>query len=372
MTLPLYLDDTKNTEEAIRQRMLDRVPADVDKTEGSYVWDSLAPVSMELVFVALLAKFVLEMGFGQTSSDEYLTYRTAEHGVIRRPAVAATGVVSITGTENSTIPAGVVVATEGEENAEVSSIQFVTTQSAALDANGLGTVAIEAVTAGTSGNVPANRIVVLMTTNANIKAITNTEATTGGIDVEDDDTLRDRYLEKVRNPGTSGNIADYKQWAKEISGVTEVHVLPIWNGPGTVKVIILGPNKLPPETALVQAVQEHIAINNLGDSEAPIGATVTVAPAEALPINVVATILLDSSVSVSVAEINENFTTALKDYLAQMAFKAETVRFARIGSLLIEQAGVLDYVDLAINGGDANIPILQHQVATFGSVTIHV
>ena len=352
--------------------MLDRVPADVDKTEGSYVWDSLAPVSIELVFVALLAQFVLEMGFGQTSSGKYLTYRGEEHGVPRRPAVTSTGAVSITGTENCTIPAGLVVATEGEENAEVSSIQFVTTQSATLDAEGFGTAAIEAVTAGTSGNVPANRIVVLMTANANIKAITNTEATTGGIDEEDDDTLRDRYLEKVRNPGTSGNIADYKQWAKEISGVTEVHVLPIWNGPGTVKVIILGPNKLPPETALVQAVQEHIAINNLGDSEAPIGATVTVAPAEALPINVVATILLDSSVSVSLSEINETFTAALRAYLASMAFKAETVRFARIGSLLIEQAGVLDYVELTINGAEANITISQHQVATFGSVSIYV
>ena len=78
MAVPLYLDEQQNTEEAIRQRMLDRVPPDVDKTEGSYAWDALAPVSMELVFVMLLAKYVVEMSFAQTSSDDYLTMRAED------------------------------------------------------------------------------------------------------------------------------------------------------------------------------------------------------------------------------------------------------------------------------------------------------
>ena len=47
-------------------------------------------------------------------------------------------------------------------------------------------------------------------------------------------------------------------------------------------------------------------------------------------------------------------------------------RYARIGSLLIEQPGVLDYVNLTINGSEDNIPITENQVATVGAVTIGV
>lgn len=370
MTVPVYLDSTQNTEEVIRQRMLDRAPSDVDKSEGSYVWDSLAPVAMELVFVSLLAQYVLEMSFAQTATGDYLTYRAAEHGVIRRAAVAATGKITITGTANSTIPSGLLLATEGDETQDVTSIQFKTTESVVLDGSGNGEVSIEAVLAGTSGNVPAERIVLLLAANSNVQSVANHTATAGGLDEEDDDTLRARYLEKVRTPGTSGNIADYKQWAKEVAGVSDVHVLPLWNGPGTVKLVVLGPNKLPPEAALVNSVQAYIAPTNSGERKAPIGASVTAVAAEALPVNVVATILMGSSASL--AEVREAFNTALTAYLASIAFQADTIRYARIGSLLIEQTGVVDYVNLTINGGENNIPVTENQVAVVGTVTINV
>lgn len=371
MTVPVYLDSEQNTEEAIRQRMLDRVPADVDKTEGSYVWDALAPAAMEFVFISMLAQYVLEEGFAQTSNDKkYLSMRAAEHGVILREAVKATGKVTFTGTPGSTIPAGLLLATEGDETDDVTSIQFTTTESVVLDASGMGEVSIEAVLAGASGNVPAERIVLLLNTNQNVKAVANHEPTSGGLDEEDIETLRARYLEKVRQPGTSGNIADYRQWAMEVAGVSAVHVLPLWNGPGTVKLVILGPSKLPPDALLVASVQEYIAPTNGGERKAPIGATVTVVAAESLPVNVVATILMDSTASL--AEVRDNFNTALASYLASIAFHADTIRYARIGSLLIEQTGVVDYIDLTINGGESNIPVAENQVAVVGTVTINV
>lgn len=372
MAVPLYLDEQQNTEEAIRQRMLDRVPPDVDKTEGSYAWDALAPVSMELVFVMLLAKYVVKMSFAQTSSDDYLTMRAEEHGVIRRPAVKATGKVTFTGNAGSTVPEGLLLSTEGAESEDTYSIQFITTQNITLDESGKGESTIEAVKAGLSGNIPAGRIVLVLDERRNIQSVTNAEPTAGGLDEEEDGILRPRYLEKVRRPGTSGNKDDYKQWSKEVPGVTDVHVIPLWAGPGTVKIIVLGPNKLPPDTALVAKVQEYIAPTNEGERKAPIGATVTVEPAEALPIRVNATILMDSSVSVSLVEIRETFTAALTEYLAGMAFQANVIRYARIGSLLIEQTGVVDYINLTINDGMANIPIADNQVATVGTVEINV
>ncbi|PZM62249.1 baseplate J family protein, partial [Paenibacillus dendritiformis] len=40
--LPPFLED--QLEEVIRQRMLERMPADLDKTEGSIPWDAISPV----------------------------------------------------------------------------------------------------------------------------------------------------------------------------------------------------------------------------------------------------------------------------------------------------------------------------------------
>lgn len=370
MTVPVYLDDTQNDEDTIRQRMLARVPSDVDVSEGSYVWDALAPAAMELVFVSLLAQYVLEQSFAQTAAGDYLTYRAAEHGVIRRSAVKSTGSVTITGTAGTTFTAGLLLATEGDESVSIQSIQFITTAAVTLNSTGSGTVSIEAVEAGASGNVPAARIVVLMSANSHIRAVTNSDATSGGVDEEDDDTLRTRYLEKVRTPGTSGNIADYKQWAEEVSGVTDVHVLPLWNGPGTVKLVILGPNKLPPDSSLIQEVQAYIAPTTGGERKAPIGAAVTVVGADSVPINITASIVLDGTEALST--IKDKFVTALTEYLAGVAFQVGTIRYARIGSILIEQSGVADYVSLTVNAGNSNIEISDNQVATVGTVTINV
>ena len=368
--VPDYLDETVTTEDNIRQRMLDRVPSTVDKSEGSYIWDSISPVAVELVFVAMMAQKVLELGFAQTTNGDYLDMRAEEHGVSRRAAVAATGTIQITGTAGKVISSGLKVATEADTSSGIASIEFTTAADVTLDTNGTGLVAITASEAGASGNIAAGKIVVLVTSNSNIKSVTNPAATTGGVDEEDDDSLRARYLEYVRTPGTSGNITDYRQWAMSISGVSDAKVIPLWNGPGTVKVVILGPNKMPPDASLVSSVQEYIAPTNTGERKAPIGATVTVVAAQSISISVVATVLLDSSVSVSLAEIKEKFTAALASYLADMAFKADTIRYARIGSLLIEQTGVVDYVDLTVNGGTGNIPITETQVAIAGAVTI--
>lgn len=372
MAVPLYLDSQQNTEEAIRQRMLDRVSDDVDKTEGSYAYDAVAPVAMELVFVVLLAQYVLKQGFAQTADVEYLTKRAAEHGVIRRPAVKAAGKVLFTGTAGSTVAKGTLLSTEGAETEDTSSLQFVTTQSVILDDAGQGEAAIEAVVAGESGNIPAGRIVLILSDVRNVQAVTNPEPTTGGLDEEEKEILLPRYLEKVRHPGTSGNKADYKQWAMEVPGITDVHVNPLWDGPGTVKVILLGPDKLPPDASLVAAVREYIAPTNGGERKAPIGATVTFEAAQSLPVSVNATILMDASATVSLSEIRSNFMMDFVDYLATLAFQTSTIRYARVGSLLIEQPGVVDYIDLTINGGTGNIPVADNQVAVIGEVEINV
>lgn len=346
-----------NTEEIVKNRMLDNVSADLDKREGSFIFDAISPAAIELVLAYIGLDNVLQAGFAETSFGTYLKMRAHEHGITERSATKASGPGAglITGTAGTVIAANSVFATS-------SGIQFQTTASTIIGDNGQGVVDIEAVNAGSQGNVPAGSITVIPVAIPGVTSFTNTAATTGGSDAESDADLLARLLEKVRQPATSGNVAHYVQWAKEISEVGDVKVIPLWNGPGTVKVVIVDVNKQPANATILSDVQAHI------EDSRPIGATVTVESAEALNIDVMATLQLETGALLSDAQTA--FEKSLSDYTASIAFKDEQLRYSQIGSLLLSVPKVVDYSNLIVNGGVANVAIGQNQVPVKGTVTL--
>lgn len=76
--IPRYLED--QTEEQIMQRMLDRLPADLDKSEGSFLWDAEAPVAFMLSEAALWAQELLRRGFASTAASSDPNFRSEEPG----------------------------------------------------------------------------------------------------------------------------------------------------------------------------------------------------------------------------------------------------------------------------------------------------
>ena len=91
---------------------------------------------------------------------------------------------------------------------------------------------------GTSCNVDAGTITKIPVSIYGVSAVTNKAAAYDGFDEETDAELLERLLFKVRQPATSGNKNHYIIWATNVDGVGGVKVLPLWNGNGTVKVII--------------------------------------------------------------------------------------------------------------------------------------
>lgn len=365
-----YLDEEQTTEEAIRSRMLERISNEWDKTEGGYIYDSIAPVAIEMVFIGMMIRKALNLSFAQTTNGEYLDKRAEEHGVFRKEAVKATGEIKITGTVGAIINAGLQVATEADTALNISSVEFVTTETVTIPDDGYVTVPIEAVEAGSNGNVMANKIIVLLKSNSNITDVINPKPTTGGADIESDTDLLTRFLEYVRTPGTSGNVQNYRQWALSIPGVSAVHVIPLWNGNGTVKVVILGPDGTPANKELVQQVQDYIAgDDNTGNGQAPVGADVTVVSAEAVTISISADITIDESIT-SMEMIKNAFKESLSVFFKENAFVSATIRLVKIGGILINQAGVIDYTNLKINDDTKNIEITAEQVVVIGEVNL--
>jgi len=366
ISLPDYLQD--QTEEAILTRMLGRLPDDLDKSEGSYIWDALSPAAYQLYRASEWAREVLGRGFAQTTFGPYLRLRCEEHGVFPRPAAAATGVVRMMGTAGTLVPLGTLVATAADEAMASPSIEYETTEEAVLNSQGIAIIPIKAVTSGSIGNVPSGAVVLLVQQLPGVTGLSNPEAITGGADEESDESLLARYLLKVRQPGTSGNKADYQQWALETPGVSRVQVEPLWNGPGTVRLFVLDEQKRSPNPTIVSAVQEAIApIDGLGEGKAPIGSTVTVEAAVEVPLNISAKLSLASGSTLEQAR--SDFEAGLKDYLEELAFVDPLVRYNRIAAILLDIPRIVDFEHFTVNGGEDNIDLSLGQVAVIGTVS---
>ena len=61
--------------ELIMNRMLANVPDDLDKREGSVIWDALAPAALELETAYLFLDYVLNQSFADTSDRDFLILR---------------------------------------------------------------------------------------------------------------------------------------------------------------------------------------------------------------------------------------------------------------------------------------------------------
>ena len=345
-----------DSKEAVQQRILDSIPDEYDKTEGSFFYDLASALAIEMSLAYTRTDEVKELGFAQTTSEQYLDYRAGEHGLTRKAATKATGQVTITGSNGTTVPVGSTFVTGA-------GVQFTTTAEASIGEPGQVNAPVVAVLAGTGGNVPAATITGIPVSIPGVNGVTNTAPTTGGTDTETDQALLARLLEKVRLPATSGNVAHYLQWAKEVAGVGDAKVFPIWDGPGTVKVVVIDSNKQPASGDIVQDVADYI------EEIRPIGATVTVESATGLSIDVSATVVLD--VDAVLADVKAAFETKLTEYLAGIAFVQSYVSAAQVGNLLLSIPGVLDYSGLTLNGEGGNVAVGDTQVAVKRVVTLN-
>lgn len=264
------------------------------------------------------------------------------------------------------------LATPADEISGESSIEYVTTAAVTLDGEGVAEAPIRAVEAGRLGNVPAGVITVMTTPISGITSVVNPEVTTGGTDIESDESLLERFYARVRNQGTSGNKAQYIQWAGEVPGVGAVQVQPLWQGPGTVSIYLLDSEKRAANAEIVATAQSYIdpTMDGQGEGMAAAGPIVTVMAAEEVPINISVQLTLASGASL--ANVKTQIENGVMAYLKQLAFADPLVRVTRVAAVLLDIPLIIDYANLTVNGAsDTNIEINFGQVAVLGTVDVH-
>lgn len=349
----------QQTKQSILERMLDATRSDIDKRQGSITYDLLSPAAIELAHCYIQLDQVLRFGFaGPDQPSHFLDLRTSELGVTRRPSVKAVGKLRFQGDDGTIIPSRTMVST-----AEETPVYFLTTEAGTIT-GGYVEVSAEAKEGGKHGNVAANRITLLTGNLTGIVKVTNDSGFVNGADIESDESLLERYYDRVRRPATSGNIWHYRQWALEIPGVGDVKVFPVWKGNGTVKLSLLSDDKRAPSDTIVCQVYQYIK------ELRPIGADVTVQAAQETLINVSAQLTLQSGADLTA--INSLFEAELSAYLADLAFKESVVRYNRIFGLLLDIDAVIDFSDLKLNGVTGNILLPEDHVAVAGTVNFIV
>jgi len=117
-------------------------------------------------------------------------------GISKNQEQRSTGTVLINGAPDYTVLAGFRVATATE-------IFFETNEDVILDGTGTGIADVVAVNAGRIGNVAANTITSIINPDANITAVTNPAATSGGREKETDTEFRDRWDLSVAGGGAA-------------------------------------------------------------------------------------------------------------------------------------------------------------------------
>jgi uncharacterized phage protein gp47/JayE len=343
--------------------MLGDISNDYDKTVGSFIYDATKPAAIEMEKIYQGMDDVIDkMTIDNLTGDE-LTQRVKERtGVDRKPATKANDNVTVTGSVGTVINIGDKVASD--------TVNFSFVESKTIGAGGTVSVKVECDQDGAIGNVPANAIKYFPVTLPGLTAVTNPNPFTNGFDAESDEELLDRYYERMQTPATSGNKAHYKNWAKEVVGVGDAKVIPLWNGDNTVKVVIIDSNKQPANASVVNSVQTYIdpGVTGLGDGVAPIGAKCTVVSAAGLTVNVSFTATKDPVYTDS--QRQANVEASIRDYLKSIAFVESQVSYAKVGAAILNSQGILDYSNLTINGGTININIGTEQVPVLGGVTI--
>lgn len=351
----------KRTVTDIQKKILDGISNIYEKAKGYFLWEISKAVAIAVKDTSdRVAEDSAKLDIYNLTGADLDNYTYINEGISRKAAAYATGYLIVKG--KGTVEQGSIFETDGL-------IRF--TADETVEADGETRVNVTAAEAGLNGNVPAETVINMPVTISGISECTNPEPMSNGYDAESDDELRNRYLEYVRDPPTSGNAAHYKAWAKEVVGVSDAYVIPLWDGPNTVKTIIIDQEHLPAGDELVMAVQEHIDpnISGTGEGEAPIGAFCTVEAAGAKTIDISVTVVKADNYGIN--EVKDSIIEVIEDYFAELAFKQYYISYAKIGARILDTDGVLDYRNLLINGGTANITCEKSEVFVLGTVTVN-
>lgn len=364
-TAPEFINH--NSAEEIHERMMNNLPDDIDDMPGGFPFDLTKPAALENAeFINYHLVRAIMIAFPMYAWDEWLDLHGRQVHVYRHEAARASGRIEIKGKAGYIIPAGTVFCAPATN--EETAILYATDEEAEIGETGSVLIAITAVLAGTGSNVQANVISMMAKPVKEIVAVTNPEPVTGGTEQEGNDAYYDRISAEYKNAMTYlGNDVDYIRWAKE-AGAGDCIVLSAYDGPGTVKLVLVDENGQPANERLVQAVYDYIVSPDDRSRRLLPTACAKLECVTAATVSISYTctgLIFDDKTNIE--QIKKDFSEAVKS-VYNNAKNEGILRYNDIRPLISAVSGVEDFDIFLVNGSMANIKLEKEEYPETGTL----
>ena len=383
--IPDYVDEQDY--EFILASYLGNVRDDVDKREGSIIWDSGAPCCIEIAKAYLYLQVMIANAFAATAHGTFLEMRCAEQGIEKDPATYAKrlGVFKDGAGNPYSVSMGTEFSTVGETNLVNFTVIDVYTQNGETIP---GSYILQCTEAGVIGNQYFGEIVPVLNLNGLAEA-TLSNILVPGENEQDEEEIREEYFETVNQKPFGGNITDYRQFVEKLEGVGSCQIYPTWKGGGTVKISFLDSSFNSPSSTLIDFVQKSVDPHwndeyaGKGLGKASIGHVVTVVGASNFLIDINTEIELLAGYNSS--QVNPNIKTNIQNYLLSLRKNwdksddlnnyAVKVIIARVRSAILNTPGVENILSCTLNGDINDITLTENstiqQIPVLGELTIN-
>lgn len=365
--------DEKYEYENILERMLDKISDDIDKREGSIIYNALAPAALELADMYVTLKYTLDLTFADTAVEEYLDKIAGQIGMIRYVATKAIKEGKFYDIDNKLMNIDI------GKRFVVDKLTF-----SAIEQIETGKYKMECETAGRVGNdVSGNMVAIEYIDKLGRAELGN--VLVPGEDTETDDELRTRYYQYVKETPFAGNISDYKQKVKSIDGVGLASVITATatnNTEGKILINILNSDLEIASQALINQVQNIIDPEQDGNGVglAPIGHKVTIRTSSKSIINVKTTVTLADGIQLDNIKlqiknaINKYYKTVIN---SEWEKESWTVRISQIENQILNLEGIIDITNTSLYNAElsnykGNISFNSYQIPVIEEVTINV
>ena len=354
------------TYEQLMEEALGRVSDDIDKRPGSMVWNGNAPCLAEMAQLYLALDFVFTATYVNSAPREYLIKRAADRSIFPKAATPAV----LRAKMNMSVPVGTRFSLED--------INFFVTKQLGSEGDDFVHL-VECETAGAVGNGYAGELIPIDYVDGLTRAETD-GIYSAGTDEEDTEVFRARVIESMRSIAFGGNVADYKNKAMSFDGVGQVKVLPIWNGAGTVKLILMSSNLDSPtisedRIASIKNEVDPTEKQGQGYGLAPIGHTVTVVSVKKKDVNVSMKAELKTGVEQSAAI--KDITGIINDYFRELSADWEkkdnvVVRISHIESRILERCNSVEDIEIGTtaNGETKSLILEKDEIPKLRTLSI--
>ena len=326
-------DSLRNyTSESLHTEALNKVADDVDKREGSVVFDMTAPAAVIIAkcFDALYQ--VAMQSRIQTATGEYLDLCAAQNKIYRNNATHAKWRIHVE-------PQDVELTVRSNSSPGT---QFISSNGLnyiyeVIAAERDGDYVVECLTAGADGGRDFGELEETPIVDA-LDSVEFVKCLDGGQDTETDAAFRMRWWSIANSKGYGGNFYDYQTWILTDFGQASggyqfdgFFIFPAWEGGGTVKIVptikTSDGSYLPADSAAVNALKEWLdpaVISGRGGDMAPVGHCVTVHGADTSPINVNVSVTMVAGVSLASALVAK-IQNAIKSHFEKQRAECVTV-----------------------------------------------